>query len=408
MLRSIGTDARVLALTLERDGRLLGAGWASSVMGSKQFLLLHYRADGTPDSAFGTDGVATTAIGTGDSAAEAIFQLDDERRMVVGHASNGSDDDFAVARYLRSPRCGNGFVESEVGETCDDGNLFARDCCSATCQLDPVGATCAPDADPCTDDYCDGAGMCVHPAVATGCGPRLCYRGRAPDPVLPAPVALASVLHVGQSTAQNPEALCLPGSVDGAPVGDATISQEAYQLGMPRHRPRQNVRVTDRFGTLRLRMLGAESLFVPSHVSEGSPPLAPPADGAANFFECYRVRRAVGASRLTPGLQAMVVDPFTSRRYDLRRAARLCAPVAANGSTIATPAAYLLCYDVHPSAGEPRDGAPSAPVYSTNVLGLGQFAAHETRELCIPAFAAPCDTLPPCVPLGGQSADSHL
>jgi len=146
-------------------------------------------------------------------------------------------------------------------------------------------------------------------------------------------------------------------------------------------------------------------LFVPSHVSEGSPPLMPPPDGSANFFECYRVRRAGGAPRLMRGLQTMVVDALTSRLYDLRRAAHLCVPVAANGSAIGTPAAYLLCYDVSPAAGEPRDRTPRGPLYSTNALGAGRFATHETAELCLPAFASPCDTLPPCVPLTGQAPD---
>lgn len=55
--------------------------------------------------------------------------------------------------------CGNGAVES--GEQCDDGNASDGDCCTAACQLPPLGTAC--------DDgvFCNGpdacsAGVCVH------------------------------------------------------------------------------------------------------------------------------------------------------------------------------------------------------------------------------------------------------
>jgi CSLREA domain-containing protein len=63
--------------------------------------------------------------------------------------------------------CGNGTVDA--GETCDDGNPFGGDCCSATCQLEVVTSPCTDDGDVCTDDFCDGAGSCTHPHNAAPC-----------------------------------------------------------------------------------------------------------------------------------------------------------------------------------------------------------------------------------------------
>ena len=321
--RSIGTDARALSLTVEQDGSVLAAGWAT-MGGAKTFLVLHHLADGSPDSTIGTDGVVTTGIGSGTAAAEAVITLADESRMAVGWADNGSDDDFAAVRYLHSPRCGNGILEPEGGETCDHG---ASDSCRASCQLQPVGTSCSSDGDPCTEDLCDEAGLCIHPAAQAACGPQL-SSSRQLDRFCPSTsVSIDSVLHVGQISAEEPRAFCLPASVDGVPVVvDPTLGETSHRLAAPRHRPRQNVSVYDRFGLSRLRMNGASRLLVPSRIEQGSPPLAPPPDGAANFFECYRVKRASGAPPFPDGVQATVADALTNHSYDVRRPKRLCVP----------------------------------------------------------------------------------
>ena len=57
---------------------------------------------------------------------------------------------------LAAGTCGNGVVE--MGEPCDDGNIASGDCCTATCQFEPPGISCASDGDLCSSDICDGAG----------------------------------------------------------------------------------------------------------------------------------------------------------------------------------------------------------------------------------------------------------
>jgi hypothetical protein len=63
--------------------------------------------------------------------------------------------------------CGDGVVEGV--EACDDGNTVDGDCCSASCQYEPSGSTCGDDGNACTNDVCDGAGVCTHPASSALC-----------------------------------------------------------------------------------------------------------------------------------------------------------------------------------------------------------------------------------------------
>ena len=60
---------------------------------------------------------------------------------------------------VRISTCGNHVIEP--GEDCDDGNVLPGDCCSSTCHFEASGSPCGPDdANPCTDQTCDGAGTC--------------------------------------------------------------------------------------------------------------------------------------------------------------------------------------------------------------------------------------------------------
>jgi cysteine-rich repeat protein len=70
------------------------------------------------------------------------------------------DGPFPMTGTFRGSHCGNGILDP--GEQCDDGNLFEGDCCSATCQFEERGSRCPDDSNSCTDDLCDGRGVCAH------------------------------------------------------------------------------------------------------------------------------------------------------------------------------------------------------------------------------------------------------
>ncbi len=86
-----------------------------------------------------------------------------------GEQCDGTDDAACPGQCdsgcLCPPVCGDNFVQA--GEQCDDGNTVGGDCCSATCQFEPLGSVCPDDGNLCNGpESCNGAGVCVSgPAV---------------------------------------------------------------------------------------------------------------------------------------------------------------------------------------------------------------------------------------------------
>ncbi len=138
--------------------------------------------------------------------------------------------------------CGDGNLDP--GEECDDTNLLAGDCCSASCTFEPAGASC-DDGDACTaSDQCDGAGACDQSS------PLICDNGLFCDGAETCDVALGcqpgsppvvddgvgcttdSCDEVGDIVLNTPDdGLCDNGAYcDGAETCDAVLD---CQVGLP-------------------------------------------------------------------------------------------------------------------------------------------------------------------------------
>jgi uncharacterized delta-60 repeat protein len=92
------SDDRATALGIQSDGKIVVAG-SSSNGNNYDFALLRYNLDGSLDTTFGTNGKVTTALGSNDDHATALGIQSDGKIMVTGYSYNGSDNDFALARY---------------------------------------------------------------------------------------------------------------------------------------------------------------------------------------------------------------------------------------------------------------------------------------------------------------------
>jgi hypothetical protein len=76
-----------------------------------------------------------------------------------------SDDVFCNG----TDTCGGGSCSVHSGDPCATGPECNNTCQEATTScLTPAGAACADDANPCTDDACNGDGQCTHPAGHAG------------------------------------------------------------------------------------------------------------------------------------------------------------------------------------------------------------------------------------------------
>ena len=115
--------------TLQPDGKILLAGQSHN--GSDyDFALARYNTDGSLDIGFGTGGKVTTMIGTGNDLAYNVAVQADGKIVISGDSDNGSDDDFAVVRYnsdgtLDGSFGTGGMVTTAVGAGTDKARAFA-------------------------------------------------------------------------------------------------------------------------------------------------------------------------------------------------------------------------------------------------------------------------------------------
>ena len=119
----VGTSTDIAyAIAVQPDGKTLLAGY--SFMTNNDFSLIRLNVDGTLDTIFATGGKATLGIGAGEDIARGIALQPDGKILVAGYSNNGSNDDFALVRYLPNGTLDtsfgtNGIVTSGIGSELD-------------------------------------------------------------------------------------------------------------------------------------------------------------------------------------------------------------------------------------------------------------------------------------------------
>lgn len=128
---SIGGNYDVAeAVAIQNDGKIVVAGTCNFF--PVRFALVRYKTDGSLDDGFGSGGMVTTNILSGnESNAHALCILDDGKIMLAGEVANGSAGyDFALARYTSSGAIDTTFgkggkVTTPIGSSLDFGRSIA-------------------------------------------------------------------------------------------------------------------------------------------------------------------------------------------------------------------------------------------------------------------------------------------
>ncbi|MCP3994408.1 MAG: hypothetical protein GY722_04985, partial [bacterium] len=96
---AIGSTADAgYSVKVQSDGKILVAGETNNGS-NRDFALVRYNADGSLDSTFDSDGILTTAIGSGHDYGRSVILQSDGRILVAGESDNGTDFDFVLTRY---------------------------------------------------------------------------------------------------------------------------------------------------------------------------------------------------------------------------------------------------------------------------------------------------------------------
>jgi len=98
---SVGSTSDIAnSVAIQPDGKIILAGASSNSSYNSDFALVRYTADGLLDTTFGTGGVVVTAIVSGNDTPYTVAVLTDGKIIAAGYSYNGSNEDFALVRYI--------------------------------------------------------------------------------------------------------------------------------------------------------------------------------------------------------------------------------------------------------------------------------------------------------------------
>ena len=112
VMTQIGSsDDRARGVVIADDGSIIAAGYSNN--GShNEFALVGYTAIGALNGRFGIGGKVSTPFVQYDAGSNAITALSDGKIVVAGYANNGTDDDFALAKYNPDGSPDTGFADN--------------------------------------------------------------------------------------------------------------------------------------------------------------------------------------------------------------------------------------------------------------------------------------------------------
>jgi uncharacterized delta-60 repeat protein len=113
----------------QSDGKVVVGGLSNNGT-NNDFALTRYLPNGTLDASWGTGGVVITPVGLSNETGQAAIQQVDGKIIMAGFAFNGANNDVALVRYntdgsLDNTFGGTGIVITPVGAGIDQGHAIA-------------------------------------------------------------------------------------------------------------------------------------------------------------------------------------------------------------------------------------------------------------------------------------------
>ncbi|MBL8184582.1 MAG: carboxypeptidase regulatory-like domain-containing protein [Blastocatellia bacterium] len=117
---SVGSGhSNIVDIAIQKDGKIIAAG-SSSNGSNDDFTVVRYNANGSLDTTFDLDGIATTPVFSGSDLAASVALQSDGKIVLAGHANNGTFTEIAVVRFendgsLDTSFGGDGIVTTAIG-----------------------------------------------------------------------------------------------------------------------------------------------------------------------------------------------------------------------------------------------------------------------------------------------------
>ena len=126
------SDDNGVSMALQRDGKIVVAGYSYSGTAHYDFALVRYTSTGALDTTFGTGGKVITPVGSSDDQGRSVAVQSDGKIVVAGYAFNGlAYYDFALVRYTSTGALDTTFgsggkvITSFIGNSGDYGRSVA-------------------------------------------------------------------------------------------------------------------------------------------------------------------------------------------------------------------------------------------------------------------------------------------
>jgi hypothetical protein len=213
---------------------------------------------------------------------------------------------------------------------------------------------------------------------------RLCYHYTKAIP--PTVVTLSDVFDTGTYLIRTARLLCPPADKNNEGIIDHETWESVYKANGP-HVARQNVNVTNQFGTFQFDTVKTTRLLVPTAVSflGNPPPPSPPGPNVdVDHYRCVKVKYSTGSPTIPNNFSVSVEDGIGTRTLSKLKPTDLCLATNKNSEGIFYPDNHLTWYKFKTVVG-PYDAY--AQVHDQFGPEAHKFSGE--RLFCVPSTIAP-------------------